>query len=173
MHGGGPNVSAGVPLPPEYKHEHLDLVEKGCANMQHHIKNVLKYGINVVVGINKFSSDTDAELQIVLRKAKEAGAAEAVIARHWEFGGEGAKELAEAVIRTCEKTNSNNFKFLYPLDKTIKEKIEIIAREMYGAIGVEYSDLANEQIERYTKQGFDKLPICIAKTHVSFLFFIL
>ena len=168
MHGGGPNVTAGAPLDDAYVNENLPLVEAGCANMQHHIRTARKYGVPVVVAINKFSSDTAAEIAAVQQKAREAGAFDAVLADHWAQGGYGAIELAEAVRKACEQSKADkSFKFLYPLELPIKDKIRTIAVEMYGAADVSYSDKANEQIERYTAQGFSALPICMAKTHLS------
>jgi formyltetrahydrofolate synthetase len=132
----------------------------------HHIKTAKKYGIPVVVAVNRFLSDTPAELELVRRAAVEEGGAEdAVICDHWEKGGEGAIDLANAVFKACEKPS--NFKFLYPLDWSIKQKIETIAKEVYGADGVDYLPEAEERIAEYTRLGFDKLPICMAKTHLS------
>ncbi len=168
MHGGGPPVTAGKPLQTEYTEENVELVEKGCANLVKHIENAKKFGVNVVVGINKFKTDTDAEIQAVMRAALDAGAFDAVLSNHWAMGGAGAADLARAVERACQANDESNFKFLYDLDLSIKEKIEVISREIYGADGVDYSDLANKQIEQYEKSGFGKLPICIAKTQYSF-----
>ncbi|KAJ3249668.1 tetrahydrofolate synthase [Chytriomyces hyalinus] len=170
MHGGGPEVIAGKPLSEVYQTENLALLEVGCANMMKHVANARKFGISVIVGINKFSSDTDAELQLVRQKALEAGAADAVICNHWAKGGAGAIDLANAVIQVTNapKPVDGGFRFLYDLDLPIEQKIEIIAKEMYGADGIELSELAKTKIEVYTRQGFSKLPICMAKTHLSF-----
>ena len=165
MHGGGPKVIAGAPLAPAYTDENLELLEAGCSNLSAHIKNALQFGVPVVVAVNRFFTDTDAELELVCQKALEAGAARAVVSNHWEEGGEGATDLGEAVIEACQMPA--DFSFLYDLDLSIKEKIEIIAREMYGADGVTFSDEAEEQIAAYTRAGFDKLPMCMAKTHLS------
>ncbi len=165
MHGGGPAVKAGQPLDPAYTEENLELLEKGCGNMVAHIKNALRFGIPVVVAVNRFKDDTDAEVDLVRKIAKEAGAEDAVMSNHWAEGGAGSVELGKAVIAACQKPS--NFKFLYPLDISIKEKIETIAKEIYGADGVEYSPEAEKQIETYTRLGFDKLPMCMAKTHLS------
>jgi formyltetrahydrofolate synthetase len=165
MHGGGPKVIAGRPLAPEYTDENLELLEAGLDNLKHHIKNAKKYGVNVVVAVNSFKDDTPAEVELVRQAALEAGAEDAVVARHWMEGGEGAVKLAEAVVAACEKPT--NFKFLYPLDLTIKEKIELICKQIYGADGVDYLPEAEAKIELYTKLGFDKLPLCMAKTHLS------
>jgi len=165
MHGGGPTVKAGQPLAPEYTEENLELLEKGCSNLSVHIKNAKRFGIPVVVAINRFKDDTDAEVELVRKLAIEAGAEDAVMSNHWAEGGAGAVKLAEAVIKACEKPA--DFKVLYPLDMSIKEKIELIAKKMYGADGVEFSPEAEKQVELYTKLGFDKLPMCMAKTHLS------
>jgi formyltetrahydrofolate synthetase len=165
MHGGGPKVVAGKPLDPAYTEENLELLEKGCVNMVAHIQNALRFGIPVVVAVNKFKDDTDNEVALVRKIAKEAGAEDAVMSNHWAEGGKGAVELGKAVMAACDKPS--HFKFLYPLEISIKEKIETIAREIYGADGVEYSAQAEEQIADYNRLGFDKLPICMAKTHLS------
>jgi formyltetrahydrofolate synthetase len=165
MHGGGPKVVAGRPLASEYTDENLELLSKGLENMQVHIKNALRFGVNVVVAINSFKDDTPAEIEMVRKAAMEVGADDAVVARHWMEGGEGATKLADAVIKACEKPT--NFKFLYPLELSIKEKIEIICKEIYGADGVDYSPEAEAKIALYTRLGFDKLPMNMAKTHLS------
>jgi len=165
MHGGGPKVVAGQPLSPAYTEENLELLEKGCANLVKMIQNARLYGIPVVVGVNRFQYDTPAEVELVRKIAKEAGAADAVMSNHWAQGGAGAVELGKAVIAACEKPS--NFQFLYPLEKSIKEKIETIVTKMYGGAAVEYSPEAEKKIELYTRLGFDKLPICMAKTHLS------
>jgi methylenetetrahydrofolate dehydrogenase (NADP+)/methenyltetrahydrofolate cyclohydrolase/formyltetrahydrofolate synthetase len=165
MHGGGPTVIAGAPLDKAYLTEDLELLGKGLGNMVHLINTAKKFGVNVVVAVNSFETDTPAELEQVRRAAIEAGAEDAVVCTHWAEGGKGAVALGEAVIAAAEK--ASDFRFLYELDRPIKEKIETIAREVYGADGVEYSPEAEERIERYTRQGFDGLPICMAKTHLS------
>jgi len=165
MHGGGPKVVAGKPLAPEYTDENLELLRAGLGNLQHHIRNAKKYGVNVVVAVNSFASDTPAEVELVRQAAIEAGAEDAVVARHWMEGGAGAIALAEAVVKAAEKPSS--FKQLYPLELSIKEKIETICKEIYGADGVEYSPEAEAKIELYTKLGFANLPLCMAKTHLS------
>ena len=166
MHGGGPKVTAGAPLAAEYIDENLELVEKGAANLLAHASIAQKFGVPVVVAVNRFPTDTDAELELVRKIALEhPGVADAVVAHHFSQGGAGAVALAEAVVRASEKPA--DFKFLYPLDVPIKQKIETIAREVYGADGVDYSQLAEERIAEYTRMGYDKLPICMAKTHLS------
>jgi len=171
MHGGGPKVTPGVPLPQEYVTENLDLVRKGLCNLERHIQGVCKFGVRVVVAVNKFTTDSQAEVDLVCEAAKKAGAFAACTTNNWTEGGKGAVDLANAVIAACgeaRKHPEEKLKFLYPLDMSIKEKIETIAREMYGAAGVEFSPLAEERIARYTKHGFDKLPVCVAKTQLSF-----
>jgi len=166
MHGGGPKVTAGAPLAPEYTEENLELLKAGLPNLEAHIENVKKFGIPVVVAVNSFKDDTQAEVELVRKAAIAAGAEDAVVSRHWMEGGKGAKALAEAVVTACEKPN--DFKFLYPLKGTsIKEKIEIICKEIYGADGVSYEPLAEKKVELYTRLGFDDLPMCMAKTHLS------
>lgn len=165
MHGGGPKVTPGRDLDPVYKKENLELVEKGCSNLMAHIKNAKRFGIPVVVAINTFPTDTPAEQEIVKKKALEAGAFDAVIANHWADGGEGAADLAESVIKACEEPS--HFEYLYDLEKSIKDKIEVLAKEMYGANGVEYSAEANKKIKQFTDLGYGDLPICMAKTHLS------
>ncbi|MBT3336403.1 MAG: formate--tetrahydrofolate ligase [Anaerolineae bacterium] len=166
MHGGGPAVKAGAPLAPEYVEENLELLAAGMPNLEAHIENALRFGIPVVVAVNSFKDDTPAEVDLVCKAAIAAGAEDAVVSRHWMEGGAGSIALGEAVIAACEKPS--DFKFLYPLKGTsIKEKIETICTKIYGAAGVEYSEEAEEQIERYTRLGFDELPMCMAKTHLS------
>jgi methylenetetrahydrofolate dehydrogenase (NADP+)/methenyltetrahydrofolate cyclohydrolase/formyltetrahydrofolate synthetase len=166
MHGGGPKVVAGKPLASAYTDENLDLLRKGLPNMERHIKNALKYGVNVVVAVNSFKDDTNAEVELIREAAIKAGAMDAVVSRHWMEGGAGAIDLAKAVIAAADKPS--HFKQLYPLNLPIKEKIEIICKEIYGADGVDYSPEAEAKIELYTKLGFADLPLCMAKTHLSF-----
>ncbi len=165
MHGGGPKVVAGKPLAHAYLQEDLGLLEKGCSNLLRLIGNAKSFGIPVVVAINRFKDDTNAEIELVRALSIAAGAEDAVMSNHWAEGGLGAVNLAKAVVAACEKPA--DFHFLYPLDMSIKDKIETIVREMYGGSGVEYSPEAEEKIALYTRQGFDKLPICMAKTHLS------
>lgn len=166
MHGGGPKVVAGRPLAHEYTQENLDLLQKGLPNMIQHIENALKFGVPVVVAVNSFATDTPAEVEMIRKAAIEAGALDAVVCTHWMEGGKGALALAEAVVKACEQPS--NFRFLYDLDRPIKEKIETIAREIYRADGVDYTPEAEAKIEQFTQMGFAGLPICMAKTHLSF-----
>jgi formyltetrahydrofolate synthetase len=165
MHGGGPKVVAGQPLHHEYTEENLALLEKGCSNLTKMIQNARKFGIDVVVAVNRFKTDTPAEIELVRKLAIQEGAHDAVLSNHWAEGGLGAVELGKAVISACEK--KGNFKFLYPLEMGIKQKIETIVKEIYGGAGVEYSPEAEKKVELYNRLGFDKLPICMAKTHLS------
>jgi formyltetrahydrofolate synthetase len=165
MHGGGPKVSPGAPLDKAYVEENLELLEAGLGNLGAHIKNALRFGIPVVVAVNSFTTDTEAEMEMVREYAIEQGAADAVVTRHWAEGGDGAADLAQAVVDACEQPS--NFEFLYPLEWSIKEKIEHIAKEIYGADGVTFEPLAEEQIANYERAGFGDLPICMAKTHLS------
>jgi formyltetrahydrofolate synthetase len=165
MHGGGPTVRPGSPLDEAYTQENLPFLEKGLCNLGAHIRNARKFGIPVVVAVNAFHTDTEAELQRIREYAIEQGAEDSVVTTHWADGGRGAGKLAEAVVAACEKPSS--FDFLYPLDWTIKQKIEKIAIDIYGADGVFYEPLAERQIESYERAGFGNLPICMAKTHLS------
>ncbi len=165
MHGGGPTVRPGIPLDGAYTKEDLPLLEKGLCNLGVHINNALKFGIPVVVAVNAFRDDTEAELEMIREYAVGQGAADSVVTTHWANGGEGAAKLAEAVVAACEKPS--NFEFLYPLDWSIKEKINKISVDIYGADNVTYEPLAEKQIENYERAGFGNLPICMAKTHLS------
>ncbi len=166
MHGGGPKVVAGRPLDRAYTEENLELLEKGLPNLLRHIENAKKFGVPVVVAVNAFKTDTEEEIKLIRRYAEQVGAESAHKATHWLNGGAGAAELADAVMDAANKTS--NFQFLYPLELPIKDKIEIIAREIYRADGVDYSPEAERKIELYTRNGFGNLPICMAKTHLSF-----
>jgi methylenetetrahydrofolate dehydrogenase (NADP+)/methenyltetrahydrofolate cyclohydrolase/formyltetrahydrofolate synthetase/formate--tetrahydrofolate ligase len=165
MHGGGPRVVPGRPMDPAYTEENLDLLEGGLPNLQAHIRNAKRFGVPVVVAVNKFSADTLAEVELVRQASVEAGAETAAMSDHWTTGGDGAVELAEAVVAACEQPS--DFKFLYPLELSIKEKIETIAKEIYSADSVVFEPLANRQIKSYEDNGFGGLPICMAKTHLS------
>lgn len=165
MHGGGPAVVAGRTLDKAYTEENLDLLEKGIENLAAHVENVQKFGIPAVVAINRFPTDTDNEVALLKTLAIQAGAEQAILAEHWAKGGAGAAELAEAVVAACEKPS--NFQFLYPLEWSIKQKIEKIAKDIYGADGVSYDAAANQQIKNFENAGLSHLPICMAKTHLS------
>ena len=166
MHGGALRVVPGKPLDSALlAKENMEALDKGCENLDKQVENVAMHGVPVVVALNHFPTDTDKEIQFVLDRAMKAGAVSAVVSKVWAKGGEGGIDLAKAVIEACEKPST--FKHLYELDLSIKEKIETIATKIYGADGVDYSPVSERQIRRYTRLGFDKLPICMAKTHLS------
>uniref|UniRef100_A0A8D1TJU1 C-1-tetrahydrofolate synthase, cytoplasmic n=1 Tax=Sus scrofa TaxID=9823 RepID=A0A8D1TJU1_PIG len=165
MHGGGPTVTAGLPLPKAYIEENLELVEKGFSNLRKQIENAKMFGVPVVVAVNAFKTDTEAELDLVSRLAKEHGAFDAVKCTHWAEGGKGALALAQAVQRAAQAPSS--FQLLYDLELPIEDKIRIIAQKIYGADDIELLPEAQHKAEVYTKQGFGNLPICMAKTHLS------
>jgi len=165
MHSGNFTVVAGKPLDPGLTTENLDALEKGCVNLEKQIENMRLFGVPVVVAINRFTDDTDKEIELIRKKSMDARADDAVPTEHWAKGGDGAIELAKAVVAATERPS--NFNFLYPLDISIKEKIERIACEIYGAANVSYAPLAEQKIKMFTEQGYDKLPICMAKTHLS------
>ncbi len=165
MHGGGPAVRPGIPLDEAYIKENLPLVEKGCENLIAHIETVKKAGVRPVVCINSFHTDTKAEIELVRRIAEENGAL-AALSEHWLKGGEGAIELAEAVVQACEE--KGNFRFLYELDTPLRKRIELIAREVYGADGVTYSDEALEKAKMFEADpAASELGTCMVKTHLS------
>ena len=165
MHGGGPAVKPGIPLAEEYTSENLGLVEKGCENLIAHIETVKKSGVTPVVCINSFYTDTKDEIAFV-RKIAEQNGALAAVSEHWLKGGDGAIELAEAVIDACEQPN--DFKFLYELETPLRERIELIAKEVYGADGVTYSDEALEKAKALEADPVSKtLGTCMVKTHLS------
>jgi formyltetrahydrofolate synthetase len=164
-HGGAPIPVPGKPMPKEYQGENVGWVEKGCANLVHHINNVKKAGINPVVCINAFYTDTNAEIKKVREMAEKAGARVA-LSRHWEKGGDGALEFADAVIDACNEPNK--FKLLYDLSMPLRQRIELIAKEVYGADGVEYSADAKSKLEKMEKDPeIQKLGMCMVKTHLS------
>lgn len=169
LHGGGPPVSPGKPLSFEYMNEDVELVRKGVANLTRHIENTKKFGVPVVVAMNVFPTDTPAEHEVIKLAALAAGADDCVLCTHHAEGGLGAAALGEAVSAACERNaKAENFKLLYPDDSSIKAKIETIAKELYHAEAVSYSDEAEAKIAMFTEQGFGQLPICMAKTQYSF-----
>jgi len=165
VHGGGPAITAGAPLPEVYRTENTEVLRKGCINLKKHIENAKQYGVPVVVAINRFSTDTEAEIAIIREEAVAAGAEDAVPANHWAEGGAGAVDLAKAVVEASSKPKE--FKLLYELEGTVQERIEKIAQTMYGAEKVEFSELAQKKVDTYIQQGYGNLPICIAKTQYS------
>ncbi|XP_077409544.1 monofunctional C1-tetrahydrofolate synthase, mitochondrial [Vanacampus margaritifer] len=166
MHGGGPNVSAGVPLPREYINENLSLVKDGClSNLRKQIEIAHLFGVPVVVALNVFKTDTQPEIDLVCQIAKECGASDAVPCHHWAQGGRGSVELAHAVKAATSKPSK--FQFLYDIELPIVEKIRTIAQKVYGADDIELSSEAMDKIKYYDQQGYGSLPICMAKTHLS------
>jgi formyltetrahydrofolate synthetase len=165
MHGGGPKVVAGIALPDAYVKENLELVEKGVENMVHHIKTIRKAGINPVVCVNCFHTDTDAEVAIV-RKAAEAAGARCAKSTHWADGGDGALELADAVIEACNETN--DFKFLYPLETKLRDRVALIAKEVYGADGVSWTPEAEAKAKMLENDPkYADFATMMVKTHLS------
>jgi formate--tetrahydrofolate ligase len=165
MHSGRFRVVAGKPLDPGLLREDLNALERGCANLDKQIENARMFGVPVVVAINAFDTDSDAEIELIRARARAAGAEGAYRSDVFARGGAGAEELARAVLEAAVRPKQ--FRFLYPLDAPIAEKIETIATTMYGADGVEYLPTAAAQIRRYTDLGYGNLPICVAKTHLS------
>ena len=165
MHGGGPKVIAGLPLPDEYTKENVELVEKGCANMVHHINTIRKAGINPVVCINCFHTDTDAEIETV-RKAAEAAGARCAKSTHWSDGGDGAIEFAVAVKEACD--DESNFNFLYPIETKLRDRVEMIAKEVYGADGVAWTPEAEAKAKMLEGDSkYDDFATMMVKTHLS------
>ncbi len=165
MHGGGPRVVPGKPLDSAYTDKNLDLVEKGLENMKAHIATVQRSGVPVVVCINHFHTDSDEEIDLVIRTVEEAGARVAV-SRHWEKGGEGARELAQAVVDACEE--KHEFTFLYHEQDSLKTKIETLATQVYGADGVSYSPEAEKKIAAISaSEELAGMGTCMVKTHLS------
>jgi formyltetrahydrofolate synthetase len=165
MHGGGPKVVAGLPMPDEYTKENLELLEKGCENMVHHINTIRKAGINPVVCINCFHTDTDAEVQMV-RKVAEAAGARCARSTHWADGGDGAVEFAEAVKEACE--DETDFKFLYPLEMKLRDRVETIAKTVYGADGVAWTPAAEAKAKMLEGDSkYDDFATMMVKTHLS------
>uniref|UniRef100_A0A7N6FAH1 formate--tetrahydrofolate ligase n=1 Tax=Anabas testudineus TaxID=64144 RepID=A0A7N6FAH1_ANATE len=166
MHGGGPNVSAGAPLPKEYIDENLGLVADGCySNLRKQIQIAHLFGVPVVVAVNVFKTDTKAEIDLVCQIAKECGASDAVPCHHWAKGGQGCLDLAKAVNEAT--ITPGNFQFLYNIEMPIVEKIRTIAQKVYGADDIELSPEAKAKIDYYNQQDYGSLPICMAKTHLS------
>ena len=165
MHSGRFRVVAGRPLDPGLTREDLKAVEEGAVNLEKQIENARLFGVPVVVAVNTFSTDTEREIELVRQRSLAAGAEGAYRSDVWAKGGAGGEELAAAVLKAAEKPK--NFRFLYELDRPIKEKIETIATKIYGAAGVDYLPAAEGQIKKYTDLGYGNLPICMAKTHLS------
>ncbi|KAL6927280.1 C-1-tetrahydrofolate synthase, mitochondrial [Hanseniaspora valbyensis] len=164
-HGGAPECKPGQQLPIEYQQENVEFVEKGVCNLQKQIANAKQFGVPVVVAINKYATDTPAEIEAIRKASIEAGAFDAVTSDPWAQGGAGSIELSKAVIEACKQPK--DFKLLYDVNTTVEEKLETIVQKMYGGAEIELSELAKQKIEMYKKQGFGNLPICIAKTQYS------
>ena len=165
MHGGGPNVVPGKPLDAAYKEKNVGLVEKGAENLIAHIETVKKSGIKPVVCINHFYTDTEEEINAV-RKAAEAAGARVALSKHWELGGKGAEELAQTVVEAAEEPV--DFKFLYGETTPLKERISLLAKEVYGADDVTYTPEAEDKIKLYgSNPEYKKLGTCMVKTHLS------
>ncbi|CAH6723443.1 C-1-tetrahydrofolate synthase, mitochondrial [[Candida] jaroonii] len=167
LHGGAPDVKPGQSLPKEYTTENLEFLQKGCANLAKQISNIKQYNVPVVVAINQFETDTIKELELIQAEALKAGADFAVPTNHWAEGGKGALELAKSVVKAVELPKSEGQDFLYDVNSSVEDKLKTIATKMYGAADIELSPLARKQVDMYTAQGYDKLPICIAKTQYS------
>lgn len=165
MHSGKFKVIAGKPLDKGLISENLDAVREGCSNLGKQIENIKIFGIPCVVAVNRFPTDTDKEIELITKIAKYAGAEDAVESQVWAKGAAGGLELAQAVVKAAD--TKSNFKYLYSLALPIKEKIETIAKNIYGAKDVSYSQLAEDKIKIYNNLKYDKLPICMAKTHLS------
>ncbi len=165
MHGGVGRVVPGRPLPAELTTENVDAVRRGCENLRKQVENMRVHGLPVVVAINRFPTDTQREFDAVREAALAAGATDAVVSDHHARGGEGALDLARVVMEVAAQPSA--MRFLYPLEMPIREKIETIATRIYGADGVEFEPLAEKKIELYTRLGYDRLPINMAKTHLS------
>jgi len=165
MHGGGPKVVAGIPLPDAYAKEDLKLLEKGIPNMLHHINIIKTSGIKPVVCINSFYTDTKAEINMV-RKAAEAAGARCAVSEHWAKGGDGAQELADAVIDACKE--KNDFKFLYPMEMKLRERVDKIAKVVYGANGVSWNPEAEAKAKMLESDSkYDEYTTMMVKTHLS------
>jgi len=165
MHGGGPAVSPGRPLPPEYTEQNLELLEKGVCNLFHHVDNVKKSGINPVVCINKFHTDTDDEVALIRKLCAERGV-RCALSEHWQYGGEGAVELAELVVEACNEPAE--IKYLYDLSMPLRQRVEKIATEVYGADGVDWEPLATQKAERFESDPkYADFCTMMVKTHLS------
>ncbi|MFA6223343.1 MAG: formate--tetrahydrofolate ligase [Desulfomonilaceae bacterium] len=164
-HGGAPVPRPGLPMPKEYEGENVGWVEEGCKNLIHHIATVKKAGINPVVCINSFYTDTKNEIAVVKRLSEAAGA-RAAVSQHWLKGGDGALEFADAVVDACEE--KNEFKLLYDLSLPLRQRIELIAKEVYGADGVSFTPEAEAKAKKMEADpALSKLGTCMVKTHLS------
>ena len=165
VHSGRFDIVAGKPLPPELGREDLDALRAGAGNLVKQIENVRLHGVPVVVAVNRFPTDSEAELELVREIARDAGAFDAHVSTLFGDGGEGGEAVAEALVRAADE--GSTFRFLYPSEASLAEKIETLATKVYGAAGVEYSDLAREKLARFEALGYGRMPICMAKTQYS------
>jgi formate--tetrahydrofolate ligase len=165
MHSGRFTIVAGKPLPDGLKQEDLDALAAGIGNLQKQIENVRLHGVPVVVAVNRFPGDTDAEIEFVRQAAVEAGALEAHVSTLFSDGGKGGEALAHALVKAADQPNG--FRFLYPSEASLKEKIETLATRVYGADGVDYEPLAERQLALFEERGYGRFPICMAKTQYS------
>jgi formate--tetrahydrofolate ligase len=165
MHSGRFTITAGKPLPEGLKQEDLDALAAGIGNLQKQIENVRLHGIPVVVAVNRFPGDTDAEIEFVREAAVAAGALEAHVSTLFTDGGKGGEALAHALVKAADQPSS--FRFLYPSEASLKEKIETLATRVYGADGVDYEPLAEQQLSLFEERGYGRFPICMAKTQYS------
>ena len=151
----------------DLKKENLDALKKGFPNLERHINNVKKFGLELIVAINHFITDSEKEVKLIQEYCSKLGV-KVSLCTHWSEGGKGTEDLAKNVVEICKKNNKENFKYLYTEKTSILKKIETIAKEIYGANGVELDDKVKEQINIIEKSGFGKFPVCIAKTQYSF-----
>ncbi len=165
MHSNRFSVKPGRALDPALFRPDPEAVSLGLCNLEKQLENAKSFGVPVVVAINRFETDHEEEIKLIRQKSLQLGAAACVESRVYAEGGVGGRELAKAVVRACEQ--KNDFSFLYPLETSLKDKIETIARKMYGAASVEYSPLAGNKLEKFTNMGYAHLSICMAKTHLS------
>jgi formate--tetrahydrofolate ligase len=166
VHSGRYVVRPGKPLPPEITREDIPALEEGAANLRRHVENVRKHGVPVVVAVNRFPTDTEGEIEALISLARGSGAYAAVVSEVHARGGEGGRELAEVVVQACEQPSE--FRFTYPDDASILEKMETIAREVYRADGLDLLPAARRAAKRYEAMGMGSLPVCMAKTQYSF-----
>ena len=166
-HSGRFTVVPGRPIDSRINEPNVEAAVAGVPNMARHLENIARFNLPCVVAINRFPTDTQEELAAVTEAARAAGAFDVVVSEAHTKGGAGGATLAEAVVRACETQKRKPFQFLYETEWPIKRKIETIASEIYGADGVVYAQPANAAVESLTRLGFDKLPICMAKTQYS------
>ncbi|AFG36471.1 formate--tetrahydrofolate ligase [Spirochaeta africana] len=166
-HGGGAGLTPGKKIPAEYETENVELVRTGCANLAAHIRNVRSFGLPVVVAINAFPTDTAAEREVIRQEAMAAGARDAVVHTGFADGGRGTEALAEAVVAACDEADAASFRFSYELSDSIEDKLRALATGLYGADDIEIQPAAAARIKQFSELGHDKLPVCVAKTHLS------